>query len=261
MAASKTKCGPKSWIPLLIAVIFRHVSLTNGCMTFASSSATENAKIEKLLGALAGVVSARVVADDGGRIIEIHILAGHELHPKQIVRNVESALSAGFGVLVDRRVISVAQMRPEAAALEHQLDEPEADPDGTQPLRKRPVFISVDTTCTAPLDASCRVTLMSDDRRISGIGNGANTPQGRAEAAARAVFDALAGDDDDLRLGFEGATLLDANGKAFVLVAAHALHGRQSRMLTGVAAVSRSPEEAGIMAALQAANRHISYAA
>src|SRR5687767_7318496 len=69
---------------------------------------TIEVRAERLLTALAGVVSARAVADDVGRICEIHILANPDLHPKQIVRNVESALSAGLGVVVDRRIVSVA---------------------------------------------------------------------------------------------------------------------------------------------------------
>jgi hypothetical protein len=40
-----------------------------------------------------------------------------------------------------------------------------------------------------------------------------------------------------------------------VLVAAHALTGRSARMLTGIAAIGRSPEEAAILAGLQATNR------
>jgi hypothetical protein len=227
-------------------------------MSLAPSPATDSVKIERLLAALAGVVSARVVLDDNGRIVEIHILAGHELHPKQVVRNIESALSAGFGILVDRRVISVAQLRPEVAAA--QLEDPTLDPNAPA-AKKRHVFIGVDTSHGAQLDASCCVTLLRDDRKLTGLGAGANTPQGRAEAAARALFDALASDEEDLRLGFEGASLFEANGKWYVLVAAHAIYGRRARLLTGVAALARSPEEAAIMAALQATNRHLSRAA
>ena len=74
-------------------------------------------QIERLLSSLAGVVSARVLLDYEGRIRELHVLATPELHPKQVVRNVESALSAGLGVEVDRRVVSVAQIEgvPEPA--------------------------------------------------------------------------------------------------------------------------------------------------
>ena len=57
------------------------------------------ARAEKLLNSLVGVVSARVVARPGGSVEEIHLLATRDLTPKQIVRNVESALLARFGVV------------------------------------------------------------------------------------------------------------------------------------------------------------------
>ena len=228
-------------------------------MSSATSPSIEQNKVERLLAALAGVVSARVVVDDAGRLTEIHILSSHELHPKQIVRNVESALSAAFGLLVDRRVISVAQLRAEATQFPGMPFEIANDePDAENP--KRLVLLAFDTSCTAPLDASCSVTLEYDQQTISGTGTGANTPQGRAEAAARALFDALTLADDQFRLGLEGASLVEANGKSYVLVAAHGIRGRHTRPLTGVAPVIRSPEEAAILAGLQATNRWASQA-
>ena len=227
-------------------------------MSFSASPTSENNKVERLLAALEGVVSARVVADSNGRLVEIHILASHEMHPKQIVRNVESALSAGFGMLVDRRVISVAQLRPDATELP---TGPLDDDDDAAGQPKRLVLVGFDTTCTAPLDASCAVTLLCDAHTVVGSGNGANTPQGRAEAAARAVFDALAICETDLRLGFESAALIEVNNRSYVLVAAHTVAGRRTQLLTGVAPVGRSPEEAAILASLQATNRSASRAA
>ena len=55
-------------------------------------------RAEKLLNSLVGVVSARVVARPGGSVEEIHLLATSDLTPKQIVRNVESALLAQLDV-------------------------------------------------------------------------------------------------------------------------------------------------------------------
>jgi hypothetical protein len=221
--------------------------------TLASQPTNDTIRIERLLDALEGVVSTRVIMDPHGRIIEIHILASHELHPKQIVRNVESALSAGLGFVVDRRVISVAQLRPDVGPI---TGRPLAVPDSNGSGRRaRQVFVGFDTTCSTPLDASCTVTLKTDHQSLVGRGHGANTPQGRAAAAARATFDALAGAPDALVIGFEGAALVESDGRSFVLVAAHSLGGRASKPLTGVAAVNRSPEEAAILAVLQATNR------
>jgi hypothetical protein len=67
------------------------------------------AQIEATLRELKGVCGARVVADEKGLIQEIHLLVENERNPKQVVRDVESALMAHFGISVDHRKISVAQ--------------------------------------------------------------------------------------------------------------------------------------------------------
>ncbi|MGE5580361.1 MAG: hypothetical protein ACM3WU_09990 [Bacillota bacterium] len=67
--------------------------------------------IESLLTCLPGVQKARVVVNDWGAIEEIHILTGLGRNPKQIVRDVQSALKAQWDITVDRRKVSVAQIQ------------------------------------------------------------------------------------------------------------------------------------------------------
>ena len=69
------------------------------------------AQVEAELKRLPDVVGARVVADDIGRPIEIHVLAETGKHPKQIVRDVQSVALASFGLEIDRRIVSVVQLR------------------------------------------------------------------------------------------------------------------------------------------------------
>ena len=212
---------------------------------------TIEVRAERLLAALAGVVSARVVADELGRLSEIHVLASPELHPKQIVRNVESALSAGLGTVVDRRIISVAQLRQNAAesylARRKELGRDAENKD------QRLVYVEYDAQSTSSLDTRCNVILRRGSESLDGNGTGVNTQQGRADAAARAVFDAL--QHTGATVGLEGAAVVEMHGKSFVLISARAVSGRNARVLTGVASLQRSPEEAAIFAALQATNR------
>jgi len=67
--------------------------------------------IESLLVCLPGIQKTRVVVNDWGAIEEIHILTGLGRNPKQIVRDVQSALKAQWDITVDRRKVSVAQVR------------------------------------------------------------------------------------------------------------------------------------------------------
>ncbi len=67
--------------------------------------------VENILVCLPGVQKARVVVNDWGAIEEIHILTGLDRNPKQIVRDVQSALKAQWDITVDRRKVSVAQLK------------------------------------------------------------------------------------------------------------------------------------------------------
>ena len=214
-------------------------------------------RAQRLLSALGGIVSARAVADDGGRLAEIHVLASPEFHPKQIVRNIESALSAGLGVVVDRRIISVAQLRSDAETPFAARTKP-ATPRPAAPATKQPrrvVYVQYDAKASAPMDSHCRVVLMRGDEQLTGTSTGVNTAQGRADAAARAVLHALQSGGGMRGVGLEGTALIQAHGRTYVLVAARLVTGRQTRSLTGIATLNRSPEEAAIFAALQATNR------
>jgi hypothetical protein len=223
---------------------------------------------EKLLGALAGIVSAHVVTDATGRLVEIHVLATPELHPKQIVRNVESALTAGLGMEVDRRIVSVAQIRtsttngsadaadPDAGLVlagdsEEEETRPYADVDDPE----RVEFVRYESRRGGEGRCECDVILRYGIREVTGIGSGSDTPDGRAEAAARAVFDALAVARPDVELELDGAVITSARGRSFVIVSAHTLLDRRNIPLAGAALLTRSPEEAAILAALQASNR------
>lgn len=234
-------------------------------MTESESPWHPENEVERLLCSLAGVVSARVVANPMGRLDEIHILASPLFGPKQIVRNVESALSAGLGIVIDRRIVSVAQIRRDAL-------EPTRPilagfrADGEERFRDAPsahiedaptrlVFVRYDANNRTNAETECRVTMRRMDDEFIGEGIGSGTTPGRALAGARAAFAAISSAFDRQEIGLESATTVEANGKSFVLVAARAVEGRSTVPLTGVAPLDRSPEEAAILAALQATNR------
>ena len=211
-------------------------------------------QIERLLSSLAGVVSARVLLDYEGRIRELHVLATPDLHPKQVVRNVESALSAGLGIEVDRRVVSVAQIEgtPDAVPAPESPAPPE--PDAAVDAG-RTVLIGFDSTRASAQRARCTVTLERAGIRYTGAADGADTPQGRAESAAEAVLRAVENMPGGASFGFEGARVVESDGRQYVMVAARVMDRRPPLPLSGAALLDRTPEEAGIMAALQATNR------
>lgn len=238
-------------------------------MSSAQDPIARSQDAERLLGSLAGVVSAHVVTDDHGEIVEIHILSSAGLHPKQMVRNVESALSAGMGLQIDRRIVSVAQIRADVdtnghmdaerrGALravtdqDHDTDPATAPADDLAPPRLE--FVRYQSRRDAER-CVCEVVLRAGDDEMTGTGSGPDTAVGRAEAAARAVFDAIEQARSELHVELEAAVISSSRGRNHVIVAAHALLDRQNVPLAGAAVLTRSPEEAAILAALQATNR------
>lgn len=67
-------------------------------------------QVEGLVRQVPGVASCRVIANDWGAIEEVHVIGTLERHPKQISRDIQSALQAGLAVALDHRKISIAQL-------------------------------------------------------------------------------------------------------------------------------------------------------
>lgn len=227
-------------------------------------------RIEPLLAALNGVLSVRVIADSDDTITEIHVLAAPEYHPKRIVRNIESALCAGLGLEIDRRIISVARLREDAwipdpaIASPHRVkampsngDVPDPSPKGStdQAASGRVLFKGFDAHVSASREAICRVTLERHETAATGESTSLDTAQGRARAAAKATLAALDELHHQANFGFDGLELIEIGGRTAVLTSVRALEGRHATGLTGIAAIDITPEEAATFSVLQATNR------
>ena len=208
-------------------------------------------RAENLLTSLEGILSARVVTTPLGEVSEVHVLAQSGLQPKQLVRNIESALLAHLGVKVDHRKISIAQtaeVRP--------LEALERDVVRERSLQRAVLFENVSfTSGRKPNRVQLQVTLSSMGQTETAEEESADTPRARVEAAARAALvavDRLLGDNT---LHLEGARLVKEFEREFVFIAAQALSGRDSVLLTGTAEIRESPERAAVFAVMDATNR------
>jgi hypothetical protein len=77
-----------------------------------------------LLNRLPGVFAAGIRTNAEGVINEIHVLASSSRNPKQMARDIQSALLAAFNLDVDHRIISIAQLSsdPTDAVSGHQAE-------------------------------------------------------------------------------------------------------------------------------------------
>lgn len=213
-------------------------------------------RVERLLGAVEGVDSLKLVPDGQGGIDEIHVLSSSGLGAKQIVRNIESALLAQFGLQVDHRKISIAQVREQDLPPVAMLAEEEAE-DIAAPTR-RLIFEGFQVDRRAGERVLCRVTLSDGDETFQGEAHGPDYAKARLEVAAQAALNALTKvTDGESTFAVEGVSQVDLFGRRLAVALVHAFAGRASTTLPGIAEVRDSVEEAVVLACLNATNRWV----
>lgn len=213
-------------------------------------------QVEQLLSGLDGVQSLKIVPDGHGGIDEVHAVGNSDLGAKQIVRNIESALLAEFGLQVDHRKISIAQVkRPDISAAENgqSAAEPFMEPaTGTRRL----ILSTLEIERKAGKKIVCRVELEGDDTSFEGSAEGADFSRSRLEVVGHAVLEALNNATmDDIVLRLEGVSRLEASGRDVVVAVIQGQEGRRSVTLPGISLIVDSPEESAVLACLQATNR------
>jgi len=215
-------------------------------------------RIEKLLLSLEGVGSLKIVPDGHGGIEEIHVLSSSSLGPKQIVRNIESALLAEFGLQVDHRKISIARVKAPAipaAPVEDAQPQSTAAPAASG---RRLVLGNVHIERATGQKVTCRVDLAHQDSVYTGEAAGPDFEKARMEVAATAALEAAQrATGDNVSLSLQGIDSIGAFGQSFVLASVNGSVRRDSESLAGVVRVRDSVEEAAVLACLQAINRWI----
>ena len=210
-------------------------------------------RAENLLTTLEGVLSARVVTTPLGEVSEIHILAQAGLQPKQLVRNIESALLAHLGLKVDHRKISVAQ-----TAEVKPLETLERTAVRERAMQRGILFENLAVLAgTRPQRVAVAVTVSLGGRQETAQEEAPDTPRGRVEGAARATVAVLERFMEKHSLVVENVQVVDAADRSVVFVALQGIGGRDAVMLTGTAEIRQSPERAAVFAVLDATNRWV----
>ncbi|HEY8414903.1 MAG TPA: hypothetical protein VIK99_03930 [Thermaerobacter sp.] len=207
-----------------------------------SRTAVRRSDIEDLLSRLPGVLAVRLSVNDWGAIEAVHVLATIERGAKQIVRDIESALQARFGLRLDHKKVSVAQVSglgplrdPVRPELTGYVVQTEATTGETR----------VEVTFGDPRDESARWT---------GAASGGTHRRQQARTALVAVLEALR----PLLVQERELELVDCDlillGEQEILVALFALpsgRGAEPQLFTGAAPVGSAVVEAAVRAFLQ----------
>ncbi len=205
--------------------------------------------IEDALSRIADIKAARVVTTDQGVISEIHVLALPTKSPKQLVRDIESAIMAEFGLSVDHRKISIAQLGAGAVDIE-----------SVAPVLAavaRPRIVGVNASVSG-LRSAATVTVAVDGVEYVGASAGVASQSGRLRQIASAALDAVGqciSDETTFSLEDVAIVQLGRERVAVSCVSLVTVHGEQS--FSGSAVVRQSENDSVVRATLDAINRRI----
>lgn len=206
------------------------------------------ADIETALTKVSDIRAARVVTSPGGLIEEIHVLALPTKMPKQLVRDIESTLMAAFGIAIDHKKISIAQLGQDSVST--------AEPVKPQ---ARAQIASI-TAEAVGVYVNMTVLLEFEGESFAGKARGPASRTSRERLVAEAALDAVAQylqgqftfaleDVEIIRLGRESVATA-----CVVLVTSY---GEQS--FAGSALVRQNENESIVRATLDAINRRLGF--
>lgn len=206
-------------------------------------------EIEQALSQVSEIRAARVVTGVDGTIDEIHVLALPSKAPKQLVRDIESTLMAAFGVSIDHKKISIAQLGQESVPTV-------AEPTKIQ-ARAQIKNINVEVV---GVYVNVSVALELEGELFTGKATGPASRTGRERLVAEATLDAIAQylqgaftfaleDVEIIRLGRESIAV-----SCVVLVTSL---GEQA--FAGSALVRQNDKDSIVRATLDAINRRLGF--
>jgi hypothetical protein len=216
------------------------------------------ARAETTIRRLREVESVSVLAE-GEAIREIHVLTSSERPPKNLVRDIQTALRAGLGLDIDHRVVSIARAEPRsAAAAVAQAELEEALESAPEPRGDRIRFESVNLFVSGAR-TQAQVELRWRGLPRIGSASGWSTRDEAhvlvATATAAAVQEFLA---DPVALRVAGVEFVDIARTRLAVVSMALLAHRQEKLLTGSCAIEQDTPQAVVLASLGALNRIVS---
>jgi hypothetical protein len=205
--------------------------------------------LEDELCRLGGVLAVRVVGDRNERPLEVHVLADQSKTPKQTVRDVRAVAHTVFGIELDHRIISVAQLDADTA---------EPHDEAGLPARERRARVGSVHVDTDGLRAEARVILVDGDREHSGYAEGSVAAIARPHLVAAATLDALRQIEpaaDAVHLASAEISRIGSNRVAVITVVY--VEPPLELFVSGSAVVRRDRDDAVARALLDATNRRI----
>jgi hypothetical protein len=219
-----------------------------------TSSGVDLEELEQELGRIPEITAVRVVADDQGRVAEVHVLSLPHKHAKQVVRDVQSVAMATFGLDLDRRIVSVVQLDALASS---SLTGPDGDGEDDPGNR-----INVDgvTADRNGLQCTARVVLTRGEQTATGTAEGLVAPSSVLRLVAQATIAALRHlEPAAARADVETSTLIRLGERAVAVSTVVIVVPPYEEVISGSAVVRAAGElDAIARSVLDATNRRLS---
>jgi len=197
------------------------------------------ASIRDMIAKIEGVLNVKVV-NENDELLEVHILANSLRAPKQIVRDIESALLAAFDYRIDRKIISIAQIQTE----------------DNDPIR-RVRYSGIDfKTEGSALECSVRLTHDGEEYEepVTLVKTVANAKRIVAEAAIKTIEKILG---QAYLFSVEDVISSASRNITYITVIVSMVIDDREELMIGSAIVKNDINEAIAKAALDAVNRRI----
>ncbi len=212
----------------------------------SESPVVNREEIERILCQIAEIDAARIVYNLDNEIDELHILASNAKGPRQIVRDVESVLMARFGIAVDHKKISIAQIGDIG---------PVAKETPPSPARLKIAGINIEINGH---EATFEVNLSRNGTNQAGTATGPSSQNGRLRLAALAALDAARKyAPAEQNYSLEHISLVPSNHGKVALVCVSTMTRGGEEAFAGSAVVKFNEGDSIVKATLAAINRHL----
>lgn len=200
-----------------------------------------SASMEEIVNSLPDIISSKVILDENETIIELHILSNNNRNPKQISRDVQSALAAKFGISVDHKKVSIAQVA-----------------FNESPNNSFRLLIDSINYSTIGNIAEITVKLRKGDEVYEGIARGANSTMNTYRLIASATLDCI---HKLLKVSnsfvVEDIERISLAKQDVMTIAISFITTYQEELLVGSAIIRKNEKESIVKATLDAINRRI----
>ncbi len=240
-------------------------------------------RAEELILRIRDIQSCRIALDEKGAISEVHVVAATERPPKMIARDVETCLKAELNMEIDYRKIGVVLIDTIDEESREWNSSKAADEIVEDRLREETASAPPKTDNDSGTVEDATLEFLEEDQRILFKGLSMTIDESRVDAEVKLekngfavtgcqgdfrkagpIYETIAGAtihavtellDEDFHLCLSGVDEVEVSERKALIAVIDMIDGRVVRSFAGSAFIGRDPNEATVLAVLDAVNR------